>query len=167
MTKNKLNMKEEAANANTAEVDERITDQMLFDLCPKVMLAMFKKAKTPAARADFLFELDRGALKEARAAFKRLDEFAGKLEAWFLETLVGDQTGVTGTLGRVEVKLKEIAAVEDWDKFYGHIKKKGEFELLNRAVNQKSVQERWEAGKEVPGITKFTTRKLSLTSVKK
>ena len=165
---NKFNMKKEAEVSNTAEVEDTgVTEEMLLEFCPKEMLAKFKKAKTPAARADFLFELDRGPLKDARAAFKKLDEFAGKIEAWFIENLVGDQTGVSGTLGRVEVKLKEVATATDWDKFYGHIKKKGEFELLNRAVNQKAVQERWEAGKEVPGISKFTTKKISLTSVKK
>jgi len=68
--------------------------------------------------------------------------------------------------------------VEDWDKFYAHIKKTGEFDLLNRALNQAAVQERVDAqerprGKRgenwkpklPPGVKLFTVVKLSVTKV--
>ena len=73
-----------------------------------------------------------------------------------------------------------VYTVEDWAKFYAHIKKTGEFDLLNRAINQAAVKERIEAqtrpaGKKgenwspklPPGIGTFNAVKLSVTKVKK
>lgn len=164
----KIDLKKEAKKANReTEVDNAITDDILLEMCPdKDVLKRFKAAKTPAARADLLFSLDRNELKELRHAFKAMDDFVGKLEQWFIQEFTDDQQGVTGKLGRVEIKSSEVAIVEDWDKFYGHIKKKGEFDLLNRAVNQKAVQGRWEQGKQIAGIGKFNKKKVSLTAVK-
>lgn len=87
-----------------------------------------------------------------------------------------------GNEGAVGARYKAIAynapvyQVEDWPKFYKHLQKTGEFELLNRAINQAAVQERVDAqerpaGKRgenwkpklPPGIVAFTAVKLSVT----
>lgn len=69
--------------------------------------------------------------------------------------------------------------VEDWEKFYAHVKKTGEFDLLNRALNQASVKERvadqvppkgevarskWKP-KLPPGVASMNVVKISLTKV--
>lgn len=162
----KVNLKKEAEVTNDVEVDNQITDTLLRELCPPSVTTRFKAAKTPAQRADLLYALDKGDLKVLRAAFKEMDTFVSKLEQWFIQELSDDQRGVTGKTARVEVKSKEIATVEDWPKFYAHIAKKKEFDLLNKAVNQKSVQERWENHKEIPGVGKFVKRVISLTAAK-
>ncbi len=163
----KVNMKKEAAAANgSSDVETEITDALLRELCPKDILARFKAAKTPAARADLLYDLEREELKELRAEFNKLDNFITKLETWFVQEFRDSQTGVTGKRGRVEVKNKEIGTVEDWTKFYKHVAKKNEFDLLNKAVNQKAIQERWEQNKKIPGVGKFIKKVISLTSVK-
>lgn len=167
--KKKINLKEEVENTTPQKTPrEPVSEEDLLELCPPAIKARFKKAKTAAARADLLYEIEKAELKAARDTFKQLEKFVSKLEAWFIEQFEDDdQKGVTGKTARVEVKSKDCATVEDWDKFYTHIKKKGEFDLLNRAVNQKAVQERWDQKKQVPGVGKFVKRVLSITKVKK
>lgn len=167
MAKKKIDLAAEA-KATAGDIDDReiITDEVLLELCPKEMRPLLRKAKTPAARADFLYTLDNGALKEARDRFKALEKLSNKLEAWFVQEFWSDQKGVTGKVARVEVINKEIATAADWTKFYAHVKKKGEFELLNKALNQKAIAERWDAGKEIPGLVKFTKKVISLTKAK-
>jgi hypothetical protein len=58
-----------------------------------------------------------------------------------------------------------VASVEDWDALYAFIKKKGRFDLLNRAINQAAVKEMWADGKEVPGVTHFGVVKVSINKV--
>jgi hypothetical protein len=87
-------------------------------------------------------------------------------EEHFVQKLaVGESSGVQGLKSRVQVTESIIPVVKDWEKFYAHIKKKGEFELLNRAVNRAAVQERWDAKKQVPGVDKFHAKKVSVTKL--
>jgi len=55
----KVNLKKEAAKivANT-EIEGEITEAVLKEYCPKAWSQDFKKAKTPAQRADFLYSAD-------------------------------------------------------------------------------------------------------------
>ena len=164
----KIDLQKEAEVANDVGEDDRaITEELLIELCPKELLTKYKKAKTPATSADFLYLASKEELKKARDVFNSIDKFLTKLEQWFIENMEQGQTGVSGKVGRVEVKKKIIASAEDWDKFYSHIKKKGEFDLLNKAINQKAVGARWEAGKEIPGLMRFEKQVISLTGVKK
>lgn len=162
----KIDLSAEAEEGSKVGSVEIITDERLLELAPKEIAGLFKKAKTPAARADLLYQLDRNELKKARDAYNKIDKFVSKLEAWFVQEFRDDQRGVTGKYARVEIKSKEYGSVQDWDKFYKHIQKKGEFDLLNKAVNQRAVKERWEQRKEVPGLDKFTKKVVSLTQAK-
>lgn len=88
------------------------------------------------------------------------------VEDHFIQTLmVGDSSGVQGMKSRVQVTESVIPVVKDWPTFYAHIKKTGEFELLNRAPNRTSIVERWDAKKQVPGIDKFHAKKVSCTKL--
>jgi hypothetical protein len=89
-----------------------------------------------------------------------------------------DEGGAVGKRYKAIVKVDDAYTVEDWDKFYAHIKKTGEFDLLNRALNQAAVKERiamqdrpsgkkgenWKP-KLPPGVAIFKTVKLSVTKV--
>lgn len=150
------------------EAPQKVTDSLLFETCPKTFIKEFKKCKTAAKRADFLGQLDKSRL-EVGKYFKSINSFQNMLEEWFIQNLpMSDAKGITGQRSRVEIKKKDIATVmgDDWTTFYAHIKKTGAFELLNKAINQKAVQERWAQHKEVPGVTKFTRKVVSLTTVK-
>lgn len=164
MTKKKVDLKKEAqVTSNDAEFEPEVTEELLKELCPKEMLAQFKKAKSAAQRADFLYEYDKGVMKEARDTFKKYEDFEKKLKRWFIQEFENDQKGVTGKIARVEIKKKTVPSVTDWDKFYKYIKKNEAFDLLNRAVNAKGIQERWDAKKQVAGVEPFERPSVSLT----
>ena len=89
-----------------------------------------------------------------------------------------NEGGAVGKRYKALVKTEEAFTVEDWDKLYAHIKKTGEFDLLNRALNQAAVKERVAmqdrpAGKKgeswkpklPPGVGRFNIVKLSVTKV--
>ena len=74
-------------------------------------------------------------------------------------------TGVSGHLCRIALRPKHTAQVEDWDALYDHIRKTGEFELLQRRVGEGAVKERWDDGAVVPGVIDYQTDDLSVTKV--
>lgn len=163
----KINLKAEAKKfALETEVEGEITEELLLELCPKEFLTEFKKAKTAGQRADFLYKADEKRLAEGKKV-EAMKKFVTKLEQWFIQELPDtDATGVAGKVARVQIKQKERPSVMDWDKFYDYIRKNRAFELLNRAVNTKAVKERWESGKQVPGVEKFAYKDVSVTKVK-
>jgi hypothetical protein len=163
----KVDLKKEAKKqVDDTEIEGEVTEEILLEHCPKEFLAQFKKAKTAAARADLLYLVDEERLRVQKSA-EAIKKFVSKLEKWFIQELPEDDaTGVAGKVARVQLKKKSRPSVVDWGKFYAHIKKKGEFELLNRAPNAKSIKERWEQGKEVPGIEQFIYSAVSVTKVK-
>lgn len=90
----------------------------------------------------------------------------------------GDEGGAVGKEYKAISKNDTIYQVENWDKFYAHLKKTGEFDLLNKMLNQAAVKERvamqdrphgkrgenWKP-KLPPGVKSMTVVKLSLTKV--
>ena len=87
-------------------------------------------------------------------------------EEHFVQKLaVGESSGVQGLKSRVQVTESVIPVVEDWTKFYAHIKKTNEFELLNRAPNKAAITERWDSKRQVPGIGKFHSKRVSCTKL--
>lgn len=63
-------------------------------------------------------------------------------------------------------------SIEDDTAFYAYVKKTGQFDLLNRAINQKAIKERLEDSKflkkfpkGVPGTKKFVKIGLSVTKL--
>lgn len=163
----KVNLKKEAAKVIAeTEIEDEVTEELLLELCPKSFLAAFKKAKSIGHRADFLYTADEDRLTLQREV-DAMKKFLSKLEKWFIQNLPeGDATGIAGKVARVQIKQKERPSVMNWDKFYDHIRKNKAFELLNRAVNIKAVKERWEEGREVPGVEKFFYKDVSVTKVK-
>lgn len=165
--KKKIDLAKEAKQiVDDTEIEGEITEELLFEVCPKEFLQAFKKAKTIGQRADLLYAADNYRL-DAQKEVEAMKKFVSKLEKWFIQQLPeGDATGIAGKVARVQIKHKERPSVMNWDKFYDHIRKNRAFELLNRAVNTKAVKERWEEGKQVPGVEKFAYKDVSVTKVK-
>ncbi len=127
-------------------------------------------AKVPVgALADLLYDLRQVSrtLSTLTAPFEDVVNPTIKLiEEHFVQTLsVDESSGVQGHKSRVQVTASVVPVVEDWEKFYAHIAKTKQFELLNRAANRSSIVERWDAKKQVPGIGKFTAKKVSCTKL--
>lgn len=93
-----------------------------------------------------------------------------QVEDHFVSTLaVGESSGVQGKKSRTQISELVVPVIDTsndgWKKFYAHIKKTGEFELLNRAINRAAITERWDAKKNVPGISKFHQKRVSCTKL--
>lgn len=125
--------------------------------------------------------------REKRLAANRVTEEIKTVETaisnHIIDNLPKGDEGAVGSRYRGTVKTETIFQVEDWDKFYGHIKKTGNFELLNRALNQAAVREHTDVLNEkldlanakikdakqrkprkmLPGVKTFTAVKLSVT----
>lgn len=74
-------------------------------------------------------------------------------------------TGVAGQLCNVRLRPKHTAQVESWDALYDHIRRTGEFELLQRRVGEGAVKERWDNGDVVPGVIDYEDVDLSVTKI--
>lgn len=144
------------------EDNVKVTDELLKSLLPKG----FKLPATNGGRADLLYEIDALRLAEKKKV-DAIDKFQTKLEQWFIDNLpASEETGVAGKKGRVQIKKKDNPVVEDWSAFYTYVAKKKAFDLLQRKLNAKAVNERWENKEKLPGVGKFTKKVVSLTSVK-
>lgn len=126
---------------------------------------MFKIPPKLGAAADLLYRT-----REERLALqKKCDELAER-ETLLREHLIkelpkSDASGVSGRVARATVVPKIVPTVEDWDALYGHVIRTKDFSLLQRRLTAKAVEERWEAGKKVPGVTQFRTVTVSLSKL--
>jgi len=125
----------------------------------------YKFPKALGACADKLFELRNKRLAEQ----KKVDEIAAEetaLKNHIIENLPkSEASGVAGKLDRVTVVTKQVPQVKDWDAFYKYVKKTGSFDLMQKRLTDAAIKERWEAGKEVPGVEHFNAVSVSINKV--
>lgn len=125
----------------------------------------FKPPKSLGACADRLYELRQQRL----SVQKEVDKLAAE-ETFLREHIINtlpksEASGIAGKLARVTVVTKQVPQVKDWDAFYKFVKKTGSFDLLQRRLTDQAIKERWEAGKEVPGVEHFNAVSISLNKV--
>ena len=129
---------------------------------------MAKKLKIPksmGACADLLFDIRQQRL----SAQKVVDEFKEQeklLTDHIIDTLPKGDQGAIGKHHQVSVYTDAVPRAADWDAIYKHIKRTGNFELLQRRLSDTAVKERWDDGKEIPGVESFNVVKVSLTKKK-
>lgn len=123
-----------------------------------------KFPKTLGGIADALFIL-RAKRLIAQGLVDQMHTDQSALEAHAFELLQKDEAvKATGKVGQISRGEDFVPVVTDWDKFYGHIKKTGEFGLLNRAPNRAAFKERWAAKKSVPGTSSFGKVKINISA---
>lgn len=125
----------------------------------------FKMPKTLALCADELYKTHELRL----TAQKAVDALQAK-ESAIKEHLINnlpksDASGVAGKLARVTIVTKVIAQVKDWDVFFKYVKKTGAFDLMQRRLTDTAIKERWDNGKEVPGVEPFNAVTVSINKV--
>lgn len=125
----------------------------------------FKLPKSLAACADLLYETRAKRLEIQ----KQVDELA-KQESALREHLIAnlpksEATGVAGKVARATIVTDTKPRVVDWDAFRAYVSKHKAFELLQKRVSDEAIQERWDAGKEIPGVERFQVVKVSLNKV--
>lgn len=125
----------------------------------------YKFPKAMGACADRLYQLRQKRLEMQ----KEVDKVAAEetaLKNHIIENLPkSEASGVAGKLARVTVVTKQIPQVKDWDAFYKYVKKTGSFDLMQRRITDAAIKERWEAGKEVPGVEHFNAVSISINRV--
>jgi hypothetical protein len=123
-----------------------------------------KLPKTMGACADLLYET-----REKRLAAQKIVDELAKQEAAVREHIINNlpksDTGASGKRARVSVITKQVPQVKDWDKFYAHVKKTGQFELMQRRLADTAIRERWDNGKQVPGVETFGVVSVSLNKI--
>jgi len=125
----------------------------------------FKLPKSLAICADQLYETKAKRL-EAQKVVDALQAQETALREHLIDNLPkSEATGVAGKVARATVVVKEVPQVEDWDKLWVHIKKNNAFELLQKRLSTTAVAERWDAGKEIPGVNHFKAVSISLNKV--
>lgn len=122
----------------------------------------FKMPKTLAECADLLY-----ATRIARLALQKQAEVKEAEERQLRERLINElpkskALGIAGKVARATIETKPVPTVEDWDRFYQHVKKTGHFDLLHKRLSEDAVKQRWEDHKVVPGVGKFNAVKVSL-----
>lgn len=110
---------------------------------------------TLAQVADLLYQT-----REKRYALNKAVEALEKLEGELKDRLInelpkGEASGIAGKSARVSIEVKPVPRAEDWEKVFAYVKKNNAFDLLQRRLNDAAVRERWEAGKQVPGVNTF------------
>lgn len=93
---------------------------------------------------------------------RRIKEKDRMLDAILIEKM--DAQGLTRTandVSSITVKEDSVPEVVDWDVFYEHIQKTGEFSLLHRRVSSAAWNESIKL-KDVPGVKATQLRKVNL-----
>lgn len=148
-----------------AKANPKSTVAVSIDLDKPFDLKKFKVPKTLAQCADLAYEL-----RERRLAVSKQADNIEVAEKLLKEHLIqnlpkSEASGVAGKTARAKIEKKDVPRVADKKKLLAHIKKTGDFDLLQAAINTAAVQERWDAKKKVPGVESFTVVKVSLTKV--
>lgn len=128
-------------------------------------ITTLKIPKTIGECADLLY-----ATQEKRLAVaKQVTELEAQ-EVLLREHIIAElpkskTTGVAGKRARVSVYNSEVPQVKDWDAFYKYVKKNNAFELMQKRLSTKAIDERLDAGEKLPGVERFTVVKVSLNKV--
>lgn len=125
----------------------------------------FKIPKALGACADLLYSMraERHVLQRQVDDMKKNEQ---ELKDYIIANLPKSKaSGVSGKTANAQVKKTAVPTVADWDKLQKYIKKTGAFDLIQRRLNTKAVEERWNDKKAVPGVESFTKVDVSCTKL--
>lgn len=101
---------------------------------------------------------------KAQAEVTKLEEQEKNLKKLLIEIAISAKVqSLGGSIGTVNYKRHMKPKVEDWEKLYEYIMKHGAFELIQRRIGEKAVEERWEDGIVIPGVVKFPIDDLTIS----
>lgn len=110
-------------------------------------------------------QVKRLALEKEAAKFQEVEN---SIEALLLEKYAGEElNGAMGKLAKLATRPEELPTVKaadgDWDKVYTYILRHKDFSILQKRLSTTAIREIWKQGRVVPGVSKFTKIKVSLT----
>ncbi len=149
------------AKKTTATKTKPVTD-------PKALKAekpVWKTPKSLGACADLLYSTQ----QQRYAAQKEVDKLEGLEKAlkdrFINELSTQDASGIAGKQALAKIVVKDVPTMDDDKAFYAHVKKTGDFDLLQRRLSAEAVKLRWQAGKKVPGVGVFHSKSVSITKL--
>lgn len=98
--------------------------------------------------------------KKAAELKKEEDDLKKKLVEIAIESKAKSLGGSHGT---VNYHRKNKPTVTDWDALYAYIKAHDAWELLQKRIGEKAVEERWEDEIVVPGVGTFPVDELTIS----
>lgn len=122
----------------------------------------YKFPKSMAACADLLSDYRQERLDADKAAAE-LKSREQALIDHIVDNVDKAGKGAVGKRFTVRVVTKNKPVVKDWPKFYAYVQKHSAFELLQKRLGEKAIEERIDAGKKIPGVGSFTAVTVSLT----
>lgn len=127
--------------------------------------------KTLGACVDLGYELEQKRLAYQHEAEKIIAEMKAsekELDDALLIMLQKQKLDkAAGSSASVSISKQPLPKVTDWEAFWAHIKKTGEFDLLERRPARAAYKERIEAKKAVPGVETFWDTKLYYGKINK
>lgn len=76
-----------------------------------------------------------------------------------------EASGIAGKVARVTVVTQDEPIIEDWDRFWAHVKKTNDTSLFQHRLAVTAIKELWEDGQQVPGVGVFKLVNLSLNKL--
>ena len=139
------------------------------------------KTRAPRAKKEPAYKLpkklavcvdDLVVTRDARLALQKEIDNLQKIETQLKDHLINnlskeDATGIAGKLARVTIVTKVVPQVnsEDWDTFYAYVGKTKSWDMLQKRLSDTAIKARWDAKKEVPGVSRFTAVTVSINKV--
>ena len=104
--------------------------------------------------------------KEAEEVVKAIGEEYER-ESLVLMELADDQKTTTGkgAIASFSIGDSVVPQVKDWDAFYKYIAKNKYYHLLERRPSVTGCRELFDTKGAIPGVEKFTKRKINLRGV--
>jgi len=125
--------------------------------------AKMKLPKTLSGLVDRLYTSREKRYEEQRAIRVYSEEEHEITEAIKEKLTASDLHGVMGKVAKCELKKKQVARITDHEKFVRWCVKTKSFDMLPKSCNDAAVRERWDAGKQVPGVEVMELFRLSVT----
>lgn len=104
----------------------------------------------------------------AKHKMDELEKLERALKSKLMDALkAASISSIGGKKVKAELKEKKRPAVGDWGKLYAHIKKTGDFDLLQKRLTDSAVEARWEDEIEIPGVYAMGVDELSYSEIKR
>ena len=130
----------------------------------EVATKKIKLPKTFGACADRLYRL-RDLARPLRKQLEAIDEERKAIEAHLIETMPKDDAGGVGRQAKAVIVVSQEPSVQDREALNKYILRTKDLSLLQGALAKPAIKERWEAGKQVPGVEPFAVIKVSVTKI--
>ena len=104
--------------------------------------------------------------REEEKKIERVKEQEAKTKALIITALKEANSGaVAGKAYTATLKKKISPQVAAWEELYPYIIENDAWDLIQRRISGPAVRERWDDGKEVPGVVAVEVEDLSFTKL--